>query len=168
MYQLDGIVSEWGHALGPVTFTIRPVVKGAETVWAPSSSLSAESDPVLERAGMLGLPSFTQAKESKCSVYKKASFKALSFQRCSLLCVFVCACTHAVCSVMSDSAISWAVARQAPLSMGFSRQECWSGLPFPTPGDLPDPGMEVASLAVAGGFSTTEPRGNCQIKVFKI
>ena len=36
----------------------------------------------------------------------------------------------------------WAVARQAPLSMGFSRQEYWSGLPFPPPGDLPDPGIK--------------------------
>ena len=37
----------------------------------------------------------------------------------------------------------WTVARQAPLTMGFSRQEYWSGLPFPPPGDLPDPGMEL-------------------------
>jgi len=47
---------------------------------------------------------------------------------------------------------------QAPLSMGFSRQEYWSGLPFPTPGDLPNPGIELASLAspaLAGGFFTT-------------
>ena len=48
-------------------------------------------------------------------------------------------------------------ARQAPLSMGFSRQKYWSGLPFPPPGDLPDPGIEPASPAVAGGFFTTEP-----------
>ena len=39
----------------------------------------------------------------------------------------------------------WTVARQAPLSMGFPRQEYWSGLPFPTPGDLPDPGIELLS-----------------------
>ena len=46
-------------------------------------------------------------------------------------------------SVVSDSfAISWTVACQAPLSMGFSRQEYWSRLPFPSPGDLPDPGIE--------------------------
>ena len=48
--------------------------------------------------------------------------------------------------------------RQAPLSMGFSRQEHWSGLPCPPPGGLPDPGMEptfLMSPAVAGGFSTT-------------
>ena len=44
-------------------------------------------------------------------------------------------------------ATPWTVARQAPLSMGFSKQEYWSGLPFPSPGDLPDPGPEPASLA---------------------
>ena len=43
--------------------------------------------------------------------------------------------------------------------MGFSRQEYWSGLPFPSPGDLPSPGMEPASPALAGRFSTTEPPG---------
>ena len=51
----------------------------------------------------------------------------------------------------------WTVAHQAPLSMGFSRQEYWSGLPFISPGDLPDPGLEPASLAspaLAGRFFT--------------
>ena len=42
-------------------------------------------------------------------------------------------------------ATPWTVAHQAPLSMGFSRQEYWSGLPFPSPGDLPDPGIEHRS-----------------------
>ena len=52
-------------------------------------------------------------------------------------------------------AILWTAARQAPLSMGFSRQEYWSGLPFPTPGNLPNPGMEPTSPvspALAGRF----------------
>ena len=56
----------------------------------------------------------------------------------------------------------WTIARQAPLSMEFSRQEYWSGLPFPTPGDLPDPGIEhlpPVSAMLAGGFFTTEPPG---------
>ena len=48
----------------------------------------------------------------------------------------------------------WTVARQAPLSMGFSRQEYWGGLPFPPLGDLPDPGTEPRSLALAGRFFT--------------
>ena len=63
---------------------------------------------------------------------------------------------------MSDSAIPWTVACQAPLSMGFSRQEQWSGLPYPSPGDLPDPGTEPkspASPALAGGFFTAEQPG---------
>ena len=54
------------------------------------------------------------------------------------------------------------VARQAPLSMGFPRKEYWSGLPFPPPGDLPNPGIKPrspASPALAGGFFTTEPPG---------
>ena len=52
----------------------------------------------------------------------------------------------------------WTVAHQAPLSMGFSRRESWNGLPFPMPGDLPDPGIEptsVLSPALAGRFFTT-------------
>ena len=57
---------------------------------------------------------------------------------------WVCLC--AVASVMSDSVTPWTAARQAPLSTGFSRQEYWSGLPCPPPGDLPDPGMEPESL----------------------
>ena len=51
---------------------------------------------------------------------------------------------------------------QAPLSVGFSRQEYWSGLPFPPPGDLPNPGIKptcLASPALAGGFFTTGPPG---------
>ena len=68
-------------------------------------------------------------------------------------------CVHAfalVTSVMSDSfAILWTVVHQAPLSMGFSRQEHWNGLPCPPPGDLPNPGIEPISLmppALMGEF----------------
>ena len=53
----------------------------------------------------------------------------------------------------------WTVTYQAPLSMGFSRQEYWSGLPFPSPGDLPNPGIKPASPASAGRFLTTELPG---------
>ena len=52
-------------------------------------------------------------------------------------------------------ATPWTVARQVPLSMGFSRQEYWNGLLFPCLGDLPNSGIEPASLALAGGFFTT-------------
>ena len=53
----------------------------------------------------------------------------------------------------------WSVVRQASLSMRFPRQEYWSGLPFPSPGDLPHPGIEPKSPALAGRFFTTEPPG---------
>ena len=46
-------------------------------------------------------------------------------------------------SIVSNSVVPWTIARQAPLSMEFSREECWSWLPFPPPGDLPNPGMEL-------------------------
>ena len=66
-------------------------------------------------------------------------------------------------SVLPDSfALPRTEAHQAPLSMEFSRQEYWNGLPFPTPGDLPDPGVEPespASPAWIGGFFTTAPHG---------
>ena len=51
----------------------------------------------------------------------------------------------------------WTVARQAPLSMGFSRQECWSGLPFPSPGHLPDPGIDPGSPAWQADALPSEP-----------
>ena len=57
-------------------------------------------------------------------------------------------------------ATPWTVACQAPLSMGFSRQESWSGLPFSSPGDLSNPGIEPMSPALAGRFFITEPPGN--------
>ena len=73
-----------------------------------------------------------------------------------------------LCPILSP----WAVAHQASLSMGFSRQEYWSGLPFPFPGDLPNPGVKPASLVspvLAGGLSTAKlpgkPRRRGGIKV---
>ena len=57
-------------------------------------------------------------------------------------------------------ATPWTVACQAPLSMGFSRQEYWSGLPFPSPGDLPNPGIEPGSPALEADGLTSEPRYN--------
>ena len=56
-------------------------------------------------------------------------------------------------------ATPWTVAYQAPPSMGFSRQECWSGLPFPSPGDLPDPGIKPRSPALRADALPSEPSG---------
>ena len=71
---------------------------------------------------------------------------------------FMMACESVSCSVVSDSfATPWTVALQAPLFMGFPRQEYWSVLPCPPLGDLPEPGIQPASpvsLALAGGFFT--------------
>ena len=59
-------------------------------------------------------------------------------------------------SVVTDSLVTaWTIAYQTPLSMRFSRQEYWGGLPFPSPGGLPHPGIETVSLG--GGFFTAEP-----------
>ena len=69
---------------------------------------------------------------------------------------------------MSDSFVTpWTTAGQTPLSMEFSRQEYWNKLPFPSPGDLPDPEIKPVSPALGGGFSTTEPRGKPVTVLFK-
>ena len=68
------------------------------------------------------------------------------------MCVNVCVCTLSHVQIF---AAPWTVAHQAPLSMEFSRQEYWRGLPFPTPGDLPKPGIKHISLespALPGRF----------------
>ena len=60
---------------------------------------------------------------------------------------------------MSDSTTPWTAACQAPLFKGFSRQEYWSGLPCPSPGDLPDPGIEPRYPALQADSLTSEPPG---------
>ena len=59
----------------------------------------------------------------------------------------------------------WTVACQAPLFMGFPRQGYWSGLPFSSPGELPNPGIEPVSPALAGRFLSTEPPGRLSLIV---
>ena len=98
------------------------------------------------------------------SVMHTLSFFKILFHRPSQILTRV-PCVTCVCmlshSVVSNTLVTpQTVARQAPLSMGFSRQEYWSGLPFPPPGDLPNPGikpMSSTSTALVGGFFTTEP-----------
>ena len=62
--------------------------------------------------------------------------------------------------VVSDSATPWTVAHQGPLSMGFSRQEYWSGLPFLSPEDLPDPGIEPRSPTLQADSLLSELQGS--------
>ena len=89
----------------------------------------------------------------------------LLFGRC-----YVPSCFSVVGGLVAKPSLTlltpWTVAYQTPLSMEFSKQEYWSGLPFPSPGDLPDPGIEPASR-VSGGFSTPEPAGKLSISFLK-
>ena len=81
-------------------------------------------------------------------------------------CVHMCVCAHVracvcvcVLSRVQLFTIPWTAARQAPLSMGFSRQEYWNGLPFPSPVDLSDPRIELRSAALQVDSLPSEPPG---------
>ena len=71
-----------------------------------------------------------------------------------------CKCDVKSLSRVRLFATPWTVTHQAPLSMGFSRQEYWTGLPFPSPGSLPNPGTELRSSAWHADALTSEPPGN--------
>ena len=78
---------------------------------------------------------------------------------------YVCVCMY-VCKSLSRGrlfVIPWAVNNQAPLSMGFSRPEYWSELPFPSPGDLPDPGIEPRSPTLQADSLLSELPGSIHI-----
>ena len=87
--------------------------------------------------------------------------KLLSHEPCLnvCVCVCVCVCVYELLSHVQLFATPWTVAYQAPLSMGFSRQEYWSGLPFPSPGDLPNPGIEPRPPALQADALPSEPPG---------
>ena len=67
--------------------------------------------------------------------------------------------------VISDSATPWTVARQVSLSVGFSRQQCWSGLPFPSPRDLPNPGIKPEAPELQADSSPSDPPAKPALKV---
>ena len=75
------------------------------------------------------------------------------------VCMYACIPACSVTSVFSYSEILWNVAHQAPLSMEFSRQEYWSRLPCPPPGDLPNPGTEPRSPKWQANSLPSEPPG---------
>ena len=94
-------------------------------------------------------------EKGKCLKLQKTCYilRAVLLQSCSTLCKL------------------WTVAHQAPLSMGFSRQEYWSGLPCPPPGDLPNPEIESVSLrspALAGRFFTTSTTWEALLSTYKL
>ena len=115
---------------------------------------------------------FLQLKKKKCS--RKTEKITLSAQNVKTCCckvkilrlfrllVYYCSCFIAVVyslSPVQPFATPWTVAHRASLSMRFSRQEFWHRLPFPPPGDLPDPGIEPVSPALTGRLFITEPPG---------
>ena len=116
---------------------------------ATHSSILAWGIPGTEEPG--GLPSMGSHRVR----HDWRDLAAAAASTINSVCVCVCVCSVAELCLFSDP---WTVASQAPLSMGFSRQEYWIGLPFLTPGDLPNSGIEHASLAspaLAGVFFTT-------------
>ena len=72
----------------------------------------------------------------------------------------ICFCCCLVARSCPTLETPWTVAHQALQSVGFPREEYWSGLPFPSPGDLSNPGIKPTSPMLAGRFFTTEPQGN--------
>ena len=113
----------------------------------------------------------TSGKEALCFQFSNWSFFALFpnwavfwtlsiVHECYRVLLLFCNKCILSCSAVSDSLTPWTAAHQAPLSMGFFRQDYPSGLPCPTPGDLPYPGIEPTSPTsppLAGRFFTTEP-----------
>ena len=93
----------------------------------------------------------------------------LSYVALALNILYVCVCVReresVSHSVMSNFVTLWTVVCQAPLSMEFSRQEYWSGQPFPSPGDLPHPGIKPRSPAVQADSLPSEPPGNRRVYV---
>ena len=88
-------------------------------------------------------------------------FPARLYLKCHHICSF-CLSEVKSLSRVRLFATPWTVAYQAPLPMGFSRQECQSGLPFPSPGDLPDPGIKPESPALQADTLPSEPPGKPQ------
>ena len=102
--------------------------------------------------------SFQQESEFATSYFPRGSLprnSAFNLARLWLLKVKVELLSH-----VRLFASPWTVARQASLSMGFSRQEYWSGLPFPCTGDLPDPGIEPGSATLQADSLLSEPQGS--------
>ena len=122
------------------------------------------------------IPSLIQQLRSHTPKKKKEREKSAATAQSSLLnlcriveclrwkgsCVYVLSCI-----VMSDSVTPWTIACQALLSMGFSRQEYWRGLPFPSPGDLPQPGIEPQSSALLADSLSSEPPGKPKVSLDK-
>ena len=124
--------------------------------WAVSSAQERHPGPITHCSPFPDL--FLGSRD--CKILEEQMNRARSKQkprRC--VCKYPWAAVVESLSCVQLFVTPWTVAHQAPLSMGFSRQEYWSGLPFPPPRDLPNPGIEPSSPALASRFFTTEPAG---------
>ena len=131
--------------------------------WPKHWSLSFSISPSNEYSGWfpLGWTDLLAVQGTLKHLLQHHSSKA-SVLRCS---AFFMSCSH-ICSSSSLAAkssptlaIPWTVALQVPLSMGFSRRQYWSGLPFPSPGSLPNPGIKSGSPALQADSLPTELQG---------
>ena len=98
-----------------------------------------------------------------------ARFPAFQRERNVCVCIYICVCV-CVCVYYTHVffVYVWTVAHQAPMSMEFSRQEYWSGKPFPSPGDLPNPGTEPGSPTLQADSLPSEPPGKPCVCVYYI
>ena len=115
------------------------------------SQLSRDSEPLIDL--LPPFPIFLANKKMRNKIWNSSRVALdLLKWKCQLLsCVWLCHPTDCSC--------------QAPPSMEFSRQEYWSGLPFPSPGDLPNPGMESGSPELWADSLTSEPPGKLKVPV---
>ena len=94
----------------------------------------------------------------------KRCFSDVDAHQDSLVCVCLCVCVRSIAQSCPTLCNPYGLQPARILSMELYRQEYWSRLPFPTPGDLPDPRIELVSPALAGRFFTTEPPGKLRIQ----
>ena len=133
-------------------------IKLVSRVWG----LSHRPEEVQEGAHLLAFVCFFWKRNRSHFIFPREAELSFGFETFSSKCPLAIGGNRSLLlfsqQVVSDSfATPQTVACQTSLSMGFFRQECWSGLSFPSPGDLPSPGNEPESPALAGRFFTTEP-----------
>ena len=110
------------------------------------------------------MTSYTCLCRMVCFTFKQRRLQCLTPWSYEDVLIHVCVHTQLLSRVLLF-ATSWTVAHQAPLSMGFSRQDYWSGLPYNPPGDLPNPGIEPRSPALWAEALTSEPPGKPHIRM---
>ena len=171
MRRLDGITDLMDMSLGELRELVMDREDWRAAIHGVAKSQTQQSDWTELNCGLMlysndnewttALPVITD--ESHNVGWKKAEGRRSTY--CLILCIYVC---MRVLRRVQLLATPWTIAYQAPLSMGFSRQEYWSGLSFPPPGNLPNPGMEPAFPGLAGRVSTTVSPGKPWCYLYKV